>query len=140
MSFVAPDYRAQLREFVHGYAGAHQGAILRAGDVFDFYARLMIDRRVSGEARTLIALVLAYFVLPDDVLPEGDLGPYGMLDDLYLAGHVFRVIRRELPAKLLREAWIEDEDLFEVMDVVYSESRAALGKLRKDVLAIVGLG
>ena len=140
MSFVAPDYRVELRRFVHGYAGAHQDAILRAGDVFDFYARLMIDERVRGEPRSLVAVVLAYFVIPDDVLPEADLGPYGLLDDLFLAGHVFRVIRRELAPEILADAWQEEDDLEAVMDVVYGESRSALGKLRKDVLRVAGLG
>lgn len=139
MSFEAPDYRAELRRFVHGYAGAHQAAILRAGDVFEFYARLMMDPRVVGDSRTLVALVLAYFVLPDDVLPEADLGPYGMLDDLHLASHVYRMLRRQVPLEILREAWAEDDELDKVMRVVYSESRSALGKQRKDVLRVAGL-
>ncbi|KIG15721.1 hypothetical protein DB30_05291 [Enhygromyxa salina] len=139
MSFEAPDFRAEIRRFVHGYVGAHQDAILRAGDVFDFYARLMIDTRVSGNARVHVACVLAYFVVPDDVLPEAELGPYGLLDDLYLAAHVYKILRRELPRNVLSEAWGEDDALEQVMDVVYAESRAALGKLRKDVLRVAGL-
>ena len=139
MSFEAPDYRVELRRFVHGYSGAHQEAILRAGDVFDFYARLMVDERVSGNARALVASVLAYFVVPDDVLPEAELGPYGMLDDLHLAAHVFRMLRRQVPREVLDAAWAEDDALEEVMDVVYSESRAALGKQRKQVLKLAGL-
>jgi uncharacterized membrane protein YkvA (DUF1232 family) len=139
VSFEAPDFRAELRRFVHGYAGAHQAAILRAGDVFEFYARLMMDPRVTGDSRALVASVLAYFVLPDDVLPEADLGPYGMLDDLHLASHVYRMLRRQLPREVLTEAWLEDDDLEDVMDVVYSESRSALGKKRKEVLRIAGL-
>lgn len=134
-----PDYRAQIRRFVHGYVGAHQDAILRAGDVFDFYARLMMDPRVSGDSRSLVSSVLAYFVVPDDVLPEAELGPYGMLDDLHLAAHVYRMLRRQLPREVIDDAWVEDDDVEHVMDVVYSESRAALGKLRKDVLRVAGL-
>lgn len=137
--FEAPDYRAQIRRFVHGYVGAHQHAILRAGDVFDFYARLMMDPRIDGNARTLVASVLAYFVVPDDVLPEADLGPYGMLDDLHLAAHVYRMLRRQVSREVLADAWREEDELEEVMDVVYSESRAALGKLRKEVLRVAGL-
>jgi uncharacterized membrane protein YkvA (DUF1232 family) len=99
----------------------------------------MVDRRVTGEARHLVAIVLAYFVVPDDVLPEEDLGPYGMLDDLFLAAHVYRLLDRQLEPEILADAWIEDDGLVQVMDVVYTESRAALGKQRKDVLALAGL-
>jgi uncharacterized membrane protein YkvA (DUF1232 family) len=139
MSFVAPDFRAELHRFVHGYEGAHENAILRAGDVFDLFARLMIDERVRGDSRTLVALVLAYFVLPDDVMPEAELGPWGLLDDLYLAAHVYRMLRRQLEPEILADAWRGDDALEAVMDVVYSESRAAIGKTRKDVLRVAGL-
>lgn len=139
MEFEAPDFRAELRRFVHGYAGAHQDAILRAGDVFDFYARLMMDDRVRGHSRELVIAVLAYFVVPDDVLPEAQLGPWGLLDDLFLAGHVYRFLRRHVEREVLEDAWREDDDLEGVMDVVYSESRAALGEQRKDVLRVAGL-
>nr|WP_255216241.1 DUF1232 domain-containing protein [Pseudenhygromyxa sp. WMMC2535] len=99
----------------------------------------MTDERVRGNARSLVAAVLAYFVLPDDVLPEADLGPYGLLDDLYLAGHVFRMLRRELRPQVLEDAWREDEDMLAAMEEVYVQSRSALGKLRKDVLRVAGL-
>jgi len=139
MSFVAPDYRAEIRRFVSGYSGEHENAIARCGDVFDFYARLMVDARVTGEARSLVAVVLAYFVIPEDVLPEAELGPYGMLDDLFLAAHVYRSLTRMLEPKLLAEAWAEDDDLASVMSMIYDESRRALGKQRKDVLRLAGL-
>jgi uncharacterized membrane protein YkvA (DUF1232 family) len=73
------------------------------------------------------------------VLPEEELGPYGMLDDLFLAAHVYRMLDRQLDPEILSDAWREDDELREVMDVVYSESRSALGKQRKDVLALAGL-
>jgi uncharacterized membrane protein YkvA (DUF1232 family) len=84
-------------------------------------------------------VVLAYFVIPDDVLPEADLGPYGMLDDLFLASHVYRRLVRMLEPEVLADAWVEDDDLHAVMDLVYSQSRSALGKQRKDVLQLAGL-
>jgi uncharacterized membrane protein YkvA (DUF1232 family) len=139
MSFVAPDYRAEIHKFVADYEGVHEAAIRRTGAVFDFYARLMVDRRVTGEARHLVAIVLAYFVVPDDVLPEEELGPYGMLDDLFLAAHVYRLLDRQLEPEILADAWIEDDELGKAMDIVWTESRAALGKQRKDVLALAGL-
>ncbi len=135
----APDYRSEIRRFVAGYTGRYEMAVVRAGDVFDLYARLMVDARVSGEARSLVAVVLAYFVIPDDVLPEAELGPYGMLDDLFLAAHVYRILTRMLEPAVLGDAWTEDDDLDAVMHVIYDQSRSALGKQRKDVLRLAGL-
>jgi hypothetical protein len=62
-----------------------------------------------------------------------------MLDDLFLAAHVYRLLDRQVEPEILSDAWLEDDELAKVMDVVYSESRAALGKQRKDVLALAGL-
>jgi uncharacterized membrane protein YkvA (DUF1232 family) len=139
MSFVAPDYRAEIRRFVAHYSGEHEAAIHRCGDVFDYYARLLVDMRVSGEARSLVAMVLAYFVVPEDVWSEEELGPWGMLDDLYLGAHVHRMLVRMLDHEILAAAWHEDDDLDAVMDMIYDASRSALGKQRKDVLRLAGL-
>lgn len=140
MSFVAPDYRAEIRRFVAGYSGEHEAAIHRCGDVFDYYARLLVDTRITGEARSLVAMVLAYFVVPEDVWSEEELGPWGMLDDLYLAGHVHRLLRRMVEPEILAAAWHEDDELDAAMDSIHDAGRSALGKQRKDVLRLAGLG
>ena len=62
-----------------------------------------------------------------------------MLDDLHLAAHVYRMLRRQVPRDVLTDAWVEDDALEDVMDVVYAETRAALGKLRKSVLRVAGI-
>jgi uncharacterized membrane protein YkvA (DUF1232 family) len=139
VEFVAPDYRASLRRFVDGYRGSREQAILRAGDVFDFFARLYVDDELPRDQRQLVGAALAYFVVPDDVLPEAELGPYGLLDDLYVASHVYRLLRNELAVALVERAWRSDDDIDDAMDLVYRECRAELGKQRKQVLKMAGL-
>ena len=136
----APDYSASLREFSGGYRGQRERVILRVADVFDFYARLYANPEVIGDSRRLVAAVLAYFVVPEDVLPEEVLGPWGMLDDLYVAAHVYRTIRKDVGERCLDDAWVCDDDLATVMKEIYGQSRAALGKQRKEVLRMAGLG
>lgn len=137
--FDAPDYAAALRRFVHEYRGARQRSVRLAPDVFSFYARLLIDPRLPRRARPVVTSVLAYFVIPDDVLPEAELGPFGLMDDLYAAAYGFRRLRREVPAALLVDAWRGDVPVSDAMATVYSESRRALGKRTKDVLRMAGL-
>ena len=138
-NFEPPDYRVLLRKFVDGYSGAYEKAIALTPDVFEFYARLLMNDRVGRGARSLITSVLAYFVVPDDVLPESELGPYGLLDDLHVAGHVYRILRRDLPNEILTAAWRGELELEAAMDLVYTESRAGLGRLRRKVLRVAGL-
>ena len=135
----ALDYAAALHRFVHDYEGSRARAVRLVPDVFTFFARLMIDERLPRSARGTVTSVLAYFVLPDDVLPEADLGPLGLLDDLYAASYAYRQLRRELPAELLIDAWTGDGNLDEAMSLAYSETRAELGKRTRDVLRMAGL-
>ncbi len=138
--FEAPDYAAALGRFVHGYTGTRERAVLLAPDVFNFYAKLLVDSRLSRDARVIVTSVLAYFVVPDDVLPEADLGPLGLMDDLYAAAYGYRMLRRGVPGQVLVDAWTGDDSLDDAMGVVYSETRAELGKTGKDVLRMAGLG
>ena len=137
--FEAPDYAASLRRFVEDYQGSRQRAVVLAPEVFTFFARLLVDHRLSRDARHVVTSVLAYFVTPDDVMPEAELGPLGLMDDLYAASHAYRMLRRELPVEMLQAAWQGDEDLDEAMALVHTETRAELGKRAKDVLRMAGL-
>ena len=140
MAFEPPDYAASLREFVRGYEGSRMRAVQLAPEVFTFFARLLVDDRLPRSARAIVTSVLAYFVVPDDVMPEAELGPLGLLDDLYAACHAYRVLRREVPAQLLVDAWPGEDDLDDAMSLVHTETRAELGKRTKDVLRMAGLG
>jgi uncharacterized membrane protein YkvA (DUF1232 family) len=141
MSFESPDYLASLESCVAGYAGAYARTVLRAPRVFAFYSTLYGDERLDDASRDLVKTVLAYFVVPRDVMPEEELGPYGLLDDLFLAAHVYRLLGRlGLPADLLTDAWTGEDDLETAMDEIYADSRAAVGHQRKDVLRMAGLG
>lgn len=138
--FEPPDYATSLRLFVSGYAGSRERAVMLAPDVFTFYARLLVDDRLHRDARTIVSSVLAYFVVPDDVMPEAELGPLGLMDDLYAAAFAYRVLRREVATEILAHAWQGDDDLEDAFGVLYSETRAELGKRTKDVLKMAGLG
>lgn len=138
--FDAPDYASSLRRFVQEYRGVRQRSVKLAPDIFSFYARLMVSPNLPRRARPVVTAVLAYFVVPDDVLPEAELGPLGLMDDLYAASYAYRRLRRELPDALLVEAWVGDVPLADAMSTVYTETRRALGKRTKDVLKMAGLG
>jgi uncharacterized membrane protein YkvA (DUF1232 family) len=133
-------YGDSLREFVEGYRGAYERSVLRAPDVYDLFAQLFADDRLDREARLLVTGVLAYFVAPGDAMPEDTLGPFGLLDDLYVAAHAFRRLRSDLPDDLLARAWRAEGDVDDVLATVYAESRAAVGKKGREALRLAGIG
>jgi uncharacterized membrane protein YkvA (DUF1232 family) len=139
VTFVAPDFRASLERFVFEYEGAHRRVVQYAPAVFHFYARLFSEERLPHSAQTIVNAVLAYFVVPEDLMPEQELGPFGLLDDLYVASYAFRILRRELPGDVLAGAWIGDGNLDDVMDEIYSSSKSEIGKTARQALKLAGL-
>lgn len=140
MSFEPPDFVVSLRGCVEGYSGRYERSVLRTADVFDFFCRLFTDERLPELSRPVVSAVLAYFVAPRDVMPEEELGPYGFLDNLYVATHAFRLLQRQrVPGEMLSDAWQAEGDLVEVMGYVYAESRAAVGRNRRAALRLAGL-
>jgi len=141
MEFEAPDYSEALRDCVSGYRGAYERSVLRCPEVFELFARLFVHPDLPPGCKPLVNSVLAYFVAPQDVMPEESMGPYGLLDDLFLAAHTFRLLRRELPGSdLLSRCWTGRGEVEQVMDEIFSESRAAVGKHRKEIMRMAGLG
>ncbi|MFO0631659.1 MAG: DUF1232 domain-containing protein [Nannocystaceae bacterium] len=136
---LAPDFLAALRLFVDAYEGSRQRTIARAPDVFEFYARLFGNDALSRDARALVNAVLAYFVVPEDVMPEADFGPLGLMDDLYVAAHVYRILRRELATEVLRAAWQGEGELDTVMDEIHVDARAEVGKRGREALRMAGI-
>ncbi len=67
-------------------------------------------------------------------------GPFGLVDDLFVAGYVYRILRRELKPGAVAHAWQGEGDVDQVMDVVYSEGKSELGKRAREVLRLAGLG
>jgi len=133
------EFVQSLRLFVEGYAGPHERAVRRAPEVFDLFARLFSSDQLDRSSRQMVNGVLAYFVAPGDAMPEDTLGPYGLLDDLYVATHAFRTLRRELASEVMEEAWRGEGDLDEVLAMVFSESKAAVGKKGREALRLAGL-
>ncbi len=133
------EFTESLREFVRDYSGVHERAILRAPDVFGLFSRLFADERLDARSRQAVNGVLAYFVAPGDAMPEDTLGPYGLLDDLFVAAHAYRRLRRELSPDLLEDAWRAEGQIDEVMAIVYKEARAAVGKRSREALRLAGL-
>jgi len=135
----APDYATQLRVFCQDYEGPRDRAVRHAADIFDFYTGLFVRLRLNRDHQGIVNSVLAYFVVPDDLFPEEVLGPFGLVDDLYVAAYAFRILRRELAAGEMQICWNGEGALEQVMEEVYRECRAEVGKKCKDALRLAGL-
>ena len=135
-----PDYAQQLRNFCEGYDGPRAQAVSHAADVFDFFALLFVRGRLSRENQATVNAVIAYFIVPEDLYPEEQLGPFGLIDDLYVATHSYRFLRNDIPMGDMQACWKGEGDLEDVMAEIYRECRAEMGKKGKEALRMAGLG
>jgi uncharacterized membrane protein YkvA (DUF1232 family) len=137
----APDFAQQLEAYVDGYRGPREVSVREAANLYRFYVRLYADPRLPRGARPIVNAVLAYFVVADDVIPPEEGGELGIVDDVFLAAHAYRMLCNEgVEAELLQEAWPARTDPDAVIAEVYRDARAAVGKKRKEILEMSGLG
>jgi uncharacterized membrane protein YkvA (DUF1232 family) len=135
-----PDFASQLQRYVDDYRGPREISIRHAANLYRFYSSLFADPRLPREARPIVNAVIAYFVVADDVMPHEQHGPLGLVDDTFLAAHAYRQLCRLVDADLLHEAWTDPQPLDHVMATVYRDARSQVGKKKKEILRLSGLG
>lgn len=88
-------------------AGRREDARALAGFIPDcvvMFRRLLVDDRVRPRSKLLVAVLIAYLVMPFDLVP--DVIPVaGQLDDLIVVVFVLRRVLRAGGPALLRELW-----------------------------------
>lgn len=106
------DYYRRLRARLGAWLETREGRAYRFADHLlllpDFVhlmIRLALDRRVPSELRTQTAAVLAYVMLPLDLVPEGLVGPVGFGDDVLLVALMVRRLLTVVPSDVVLEHW-----------------------------------
>ena len=89
------DFYQKLRQRIKKWAESREAEehpwskyILWAPDLFYLVWKLASDPQVPRSERIKLLAVIAYFVSPLDLIPEGLLGPVGFLDDIVLLNPV----------------------------------------------------
>jgi len=98
---------------------------------------ILKDKRTDWHTRLLVNSALAYFVLPEDILPDSD--KMGYLDDLFLTAFVLTEIKNNVDESLLVDNWSEDEDILHLVEDVHDRSKIIIGDNYIDILRLVGL-
>ncbi len=126
-------YRS-LRAQVTAWAESHSGKdhpwlryILLAPDLLHLLLCLLADPKVPAKPKTMLAAVLAYFVLPVDLLPEGFIGPVGYLDDIALTAFALNQILNQTDPEVLRRHWAGDGDILDVIQDVVKRADEMIG-------------
>ncbi|HWI63211.1 MAG TPA: DUF1232 domain-containing protein [Symbiobacteriaceae bacterium] len=78
--------------------------VMAVPDFFVLMVRLARDERVPASAKVIFGAVVAYFILPVDLIPD-PIPLVGEIDDVALAIFALEQIGKRLPPNLVQELW-----------------------------------
>ncbi len=133
------DFAQVVRENVSDYRGWFSYAVRWAPI---FAATLMIlsqDPRLGERHRTMVNAAIAYFVTPDDAVPEDKFGPFGYIDDNIVSAYVFNRIARDVGWTVIEEAWSGEQAARLVAQELLDRERELLGHLGQEALLAAGV-
>lgn len=132
------DFYDVLRENLDSYRGEYERFIDYGPDIYKLLTDILNEKSLNPKLRMKICTSLGYFVVPFDIIPEQIYGPYGYIDDIFLCTYVLKDIREEKGTLFLEEFWEGDEEIEDVLDVCYNQSKEILGDKVRDILNYVG--
>ncbi|MFZ5597528.1 MAG: YkvA family protein [Bacillota bacterium] len=139
------DFYQQLRCKISDWLATEDGRkskwadyILLAPDLFHLLCKLALDRDVLITDKGKLAVAIAYFVTPVDLIPEIIAGPFGYVDDIALAAHVLNSIINNTDPEIVKKHWAGDGDILKtVQGIIKIADQMVGGSLWKKLKAMV---
>ena len=134
------NYYDFLKHELDNFQGDFDKFILYIPDFFKLLCNLL-DEDMEKEDRRIINSALAYFVVPNDVIPEEIYGPMGYVDDIFVCAKVLKKLQEKYGLQMLARLWDCDEELDDILDYSYEKSLEILKKQDavKHVLEYAGI-
>lgn len=132
-------FQDDLRETFENYSGAHGELLRLSPEFFKLLCETLKDNRVGWEARLVVDAALAYFVAPQDIIPEDEYGAIGYIDDIFLCAYVLNELKDMGLSMVLKDRWDGDEPILSLIDNILASTRELIGDREGDILEFVGL-
>jgi uncharacterized membrane protein YkvA (DUF1232 family) len=107
-----------------------------APDLFHLLCKLMLEKDIPKAKKVKLAGVIAYFILPVDLLPEALFGPVGYLDDIALTAYVLNDIINDVNPEIVTRNWAGEREILNLVKTILVNSDKMVGsglwrKIRK---------
>lgn len=133
------EFSQVIKDNVSGYRGYFFNAVKWAPIFAATLMSLSKDPRLQERHRTWVNAAIAYFVTPDDAVPEEEVGPYGYLDDNLVSAYVLEKIAREVGWTVIDDAWGGDQAARDVTRETLDRENELLGHLGQEALQRAGV-
>ena len=137
METAFKDFYDTMIENLETYSGEYESFIDYGPRLFKVLCKLL-NCDIDKSLKLPICGAIAYYVTPDDVIPENVYGPYGYSDDIYLSCHVLKLVASEHGYEIIQENSFPNIE--EVINKCESKSLEILNDEQiKSILDYIGL-
>lgn len=128
-----------LEEDVSRYKGELSDLIRNAPALYRLMTKLLDDPALPREMSQLVIAAIAYFILPEDVIPEDKYGPRGYVDDLFLCAFVADQVMRQVGSEeILVRNWDGRTPIIPLVEEVLRREKELLGDQKEHIMDYIG--
>lgn len=133
MDDVKDDFYQSLRRKISDYIKTEEGKkykfaeyLLLAPDLFHLLCRLTFDKDVAVADKAKLAIAIAYFVSPADLIPDVLL-PVGYIDDVGVAAYVLNSIINNTSSEIVEKYWTGKRNILEIIKSILKTADDMIG-------------
>lgn len=101
--------------------------LMAAPDLFHLLCKLAVDKDVPVKEKAKLAVAIAYFVSPIDLIPEAIAGPVGYIDDIALTAYVLHSIIDKSGPEIVKRHWAGEEDILVIVQEILKVADEMVG-------------
>ncbi|MPM49277.1 hypothetical protein SDC9_96005 [bioreactor metagenome] len=127
------DFYQSMRQKIHEFLETDEGRkfkfteyLLLVPDMFHLLCKLSLDKDVKTADKAKLAGVIAYFVLPIDVVPDFFPG-VGYLDDLALAAYALNAVLNHTDSAVVEKHWAGEKNILAAIKQILAVADEMIG-------------
>ena len=138
MQATFKDFYDTLLENLDNYTGEYESFIDYGPALFKLLCDLL-NEDIDKSLRLPICGAIAYYVTPEDIIPEQVYGPYGYIDDIYISSHVLKMVG-DVHGWEFVESVSSNSEIYEIINECEVKSEEILSEDEiKRIKAYIGL-
>ncbi len=132
-------FDAILEKDISGYDGEFSQLIHQAPALYKMMTRLLDDRALPRSMSPLVIAAIAYFILPEDIIPEEKYGPIGYVDDIYLCAFVANEVAKESASTdILARNWEGKLPVATLVKEILDREKELIGDKKDRIMQYIG--
>jgi len=132
-------FDAILEKDISGYDGKFSQLIREAPALYKMMTRLLDDKALPRPMSPLVIAAIAYFILPEDIIPEEKYGPVGYVDDIYLCAFVANEVAKESASPdILARNWDGKMPIEELVKEILDREKELIGDQKDRIMQYIG--